>query len=442
MKPVRPMLFATEVLICSSHVQGQTRPASTAATPPAIESATQPAAKPPDLCTGPVDPYHPVRERVRFFGAAGVDNEIDAKEFDAQQGKPDSFIRVFDRWKEMLRFDKNNSKTIDWFEADAYRQSLRGHILKVFDADKDQRLTGAERDAANRALAAGNVFPRATHTGDPFAAQSTPELIRRFDADGDGRLSDEERRAAVGALREQQQQRFLERYDKDGDGKLNDEERAAMRDEMRSRQKPWQDMFDKFNLRHFDLDADGKLDEEENADLGEFQGELLKIGKGLDLRQNDLDRDGKVTPEERQQAAREWRTAGWRFMLTAMQYMDADADGAVSEAERWAFVAKMRDALGGWIESYTARFDEDEDGRLSKPERAEMVNVFRRELHDRIGRFDADRDGRLKPAEMLKFVVDFAGEVGIQPIRRPATAPATPESDRIPSGAGTPSGSS
>ncbi|MGB2822212.1 MAG: hypothetical protein WBF17_14605, partial [Phycisphaerae bacterium] len=119
--------------------------------------ATAPATMPADVLKGAVDPYEPGAERGRFFRVAGVNNELDGKEFAAAQGQAGSFARKFDRWQSMLAFDKNRNGTLDWFEADAYRQDLRKRVLEAFDADKDGRLTGKERERANAALAAGRV---------------------------------------------------------------------------------------------------------------------------------------------------------------------------------------------------------------------------------------------------------------------------------------------
>lgn len=118
---------------------------------------TAPAAAPPDLCKGVIDPYDAVAERGRFLEAAGVTNELDANSFQANRGKKNAFVRDFDRWEEILKFDQNHNGTIDWFEAEAYRQDLRKKVLALF-ADKNGRLKGKDRDAANQALQDGKVF--------------------------------------------------------------------------------------------------------------------------------------------------------------------------------------------------------------------------------------------------------------------------------------------
>ena len=422
---MRLCLWLVAAAVCQ--VRADAPPAGATAAPvtgPATRpAATAPAVKVRDLCKDAVDPYNPGLERVRFFAAAGVDGEIDAREFEANRKRRDPFVRAFDKWNRIALFDQNRSKTIDWFEADAYRRDIRRRVLKIFDTNKDSRLTGAERGAANRALALGPVGPAPARLAATASAVG-PKLLKRFDKDGDGKLSEPERRAALAAFRQQARNQSLARYDKDGDGELNEEERAAMRREMRRRRRPWQNMFDRFNLRHFDLDENGKLDEEEKADLEEFQAQFQKIGRDFSNRQMDLDGDGKVTSEERADAARQWRASGWRMAVKAMQYMDADGDGTISEKERGTFAGRLRDALGGWIDEYAAGSDKNSDGRLDKPERTELLKVFRSDFRQRQAKFDADHDGRLAPKEMINLIDEFAREIGLKPSPTTTTPPA------------------
>ena len=119
--------------------------------------AAKPATKPPEVMDGAIDPFLATSERARFFTAAGPDSELSAEEHAASKGKPGAFARKFDTFAGMLVFDKNGNKTIDWFEAKAYREDLRRRVFAAYDANKDGQLKGAERDKANQALAAGKV---------------------------------------------------------------------------------------------------------------------------------------------------------------------------------------------------------------------------------------------------------------------------------------------
>jgi len=79
--------------------------------------------------------YNPAVERNKFFAAAGKDSELDEKEFKSNQSKGGGFVRRTDSWSTMLRYDKDGNRTIDWFEADAYRRSRdKTAIVKVAPA--------------------------------------------------------------------------------------------------------------------------------------------------------------------------------------------------------------------------------------------------------------------------------------------------------------------
>ena len=150
----------------------------------------------PDICKDCVDPYVPTAERAKFFKAAGKDNEIDAKEFEAAKSSGGGFVRKFDTWAGMLAFDKNSNKTIDWFEADAYRNDIRRRVLAAFDRNKDRKLAGREREAANKSLAAGRV-PGSSRRPGVWSGQMTDAMrLRMFDKNRDGKLDTEEKAAA------------------------------------------------------------------------------------------------------------------------------------------------------------------------------------------------------------------------------------------------------
>jgi len=304
-----------------------TAPAEPAATPaPVVGNAV------PDLVAD-LDPYDPAAERTRFLQAAGIDNELDANEFDADRGKPNSFVRKFDRWDELLKCDKDKNGRIDWFEADAYRQGIRKALLAAFDADKDTRLKLAERDAANKALASDEflrrVFPREGQPGQgpaiavgeggdrprgrwgqrgdrpredgaagpaagasPAATgdggQAAPGSRRRgpdispWDKDGDGNLNDEERKAMWNGMRQEGEKAawgYLKKWDADGDGKLSDEERKAMQEDLRKQgeevRKRWEEQL-KETTKKFDADGDGKLSDEERKKMYEEIGRQVR----------------------------------------------------------------------------------------------------------------------------------------------------------------------
>jgi len=117
----------------NSSPRAATRPAVRDASPQA--ATTHPAIL--DVLGGAVDPYQPGSERAGFFKAAGVDNELDADEFAAARKITGAFVRKFDKWKTLLAFDKDRNGSINWFEAEAYRQDIRRRVLAAFDGNRD-----------------------------------------------------------------------------------------------------------------------------------------------------------------------------------------------------------------------------------------------------------------------------------------------------------------
>jgi hypothetical protein len=251
----------------------------------------QPAEPKADWARGAVDPLHLGAQRTRFLLAAGVDSELSREEFEADAKNAEAFVRPFDRWEDLIRFDRNSNGTIDWFEAAMYREDVRARVLAAFDGDGNGRLTGAERQAANAALATGRVpgsrgaGPAAGETAPPGNGPARPSLdeaqrrrlaeesrarfeqmsIRRFDRNRDGRLDASERvemeRVAEDHRRQAEERRreFLARYDTDGDGQLSESEmRAARQDFVRRAEERRRQI-----LARYDSDGDGVLSEQE-----------------------------------------------------------------------------------------------------------------------------------------------------------------------------------
>ena len=148
---------------------------STATQPTSKPAAKPAAAKIPDLCRDAIEPYHPGAERARFFRAAGKDSQLAKTEFDASGKAADPFVRVFDSYAVMTAYDKNGNGVIDWFEVEAYRNDFRKRVVAAFDADKDKKLRGPERDAANIALAKGKMLPVAPKPDPGGVIMAAPE---------------------------------------------------------------------------------------------------------------------------------------------------------------------------------------------------------------------------------------------------------------------------
>ena len=117
----------------------------------------EPAEPARDYCASAIDPFDPVEEFIRFCLAAGDDRQLDEQEFQANREQTNPFVRIFDLWEQIIRFERKGDGKINWPEANRYRRRLRKKVLETYDADGNGRLKDAERQAANKALAEGNV---------------------------------------------------------------------------------------------------------------------------------------------------------------------------------------------------------------------------------------------------------------------------------------------
>jgi Ca2+-binding EF-hand superfamily protein len=338
-------------------VAAETKTAESASTKPAAK--VQP--KPRDVMQDAVDPFYPPKERGRFFTATGPDSEMSADEFAATRGKKGSFVRVFDSFKALSRFDRNSNKAIDWFEAKAYREDIRKRVLLAFDANKDGKLKGAERDKANRMLASGKVPSAKSAAGAAARAERAEEwkkrrdeMIAKHDADKDGKLSGEERRAAWADARKQW---ATKAFDADKNGTLDEKETAAM-EKAQAEGKATYDRWRKDWVKKYDSDGDGELSEEESKVAREkVTAEFEKLRDDFTSKW-DADKDGKLSEEERTAMRDSIRSRAEDLR----KEIDADGDGKVSREERMAFFDKLKKT-----------YDLDGDGVLNSDETRAMI---------------------------------------------------------------------
>jgi len=385
--------------------------------PAAKAPAKTPAA--PEVMRNAVDPYVPAVERARFFKAAGKDNELTAEEFAADRKRTSPFVRTFDHWPMMIRFDKNSNKTIDWFEADRYRRQVRDKVMEIFDITNDKKLRGGERAKANAALA--NEKFLAAHKGKDAPAPAMggayqARMVQRYDTDKDGRVSDDERKAAFEDMRKQGQQRMLDRFDESNDGELDENERRAMRNEQK---QPWQDKIREWQLRDYDRDGDGELNPEETAELKEaeakFKTAMKDIGKRFERSMFDINGDGEISPEERAAVGQKMQGMAFKAMGRMAKYADFDGDGAASPQEWMEFRNRASTKMMGWMESYGLRYDKNDDGRLDSRERDTLLKGMSTDTDARIARHDANKDGHLEGDELLDMAEGFLKEIGMGP---------------------------
>ena len=380
-------------------------------------TTSQPTSRPADMLTGPIDPYIPGQEQVLFVQASGPDNQLTADEFTADQPRAKAFARKFDKWPALRGQNRDGNGTVDWFEADAYRKAFREAVIAAFDRNKDRRLLGPERDAANEALAAGK-FP----TSQP-AEEPGPGRQRRGNRRGGGEpqagqapAADAPAGQAEGATSQpgqpQGNQRMMQRFDTDGDGQLSDEERQAMQQRRRGQGERWEQGRQEWNLRLFDEDGDGQLVEGEQQQAGEFNGRVEELMRKFRERSMDIDGDGQISEEERDATRQQWRRAGLQMMARSVRHMDSDGDGQVSIEEREAFGERMRVGMTRWIGDFTASYDANGDGRYDAAERESILGGINEQLERRHQAHDTDGDGRLSAEETMNLMEDFARETG------------------------------
>ena len=361
-----------------------------------LPAFAQEAAKPAPAA-GAVQPYDQADEKDRFLGAVGVDNELSAEEFAANAKADKPFVRAFDRWDALVRYDQNRNGKISWTEADAYRQALSEAALKAYDADGDKKLSEAEAAKLNEDLAAGRLpgafggrgqgrgrFTRggegagrggegAGRGGRGFG-EMDEETRKKYDADGDGQLSRDEMRKIWEDRRAEMEKRRLEQFDNDKDGQLSEEEVAAERE---TRRKEMQDRMDQWMTRRYDRDGDGTLNEEETA------------ARDAAVKQMQEQRE---TWQKRMQEARD------EFVKTH----DTDGDGQLSEAERQAAGEAMRQRAREAMEKFRKEADADGNGEVSRDERREWYQKLQK-------KYDADGDGQLNGEERRKMMEEVGG---------------------------------
>lgn len=315
-----------------------------------------------DLARGAVDPLDLGVQRAKFLQAAGTDTELDASEFKANAAVKDGFVRSFDKWENIIKFDKNKSGQVDWFEAAAYRQALRKGILTQFDADKNNRLAEAERTAANEALAAGRLpglTSEAPGVATPAPAAPAPrresargfggfggagddaqrqqfeqfraELLKKHDKNGDGELTGDERDAAREESRAFFQKQFTDRYDTNKDGQVDESERQAIRQEFEERGRQAREQF----MQRYDKNGDGTIDEAE--------GRAARVE--FNERRFDSNGDGKLDDTERATMERSMAEEDQRRQEIVKEF-DKDGDGQLNEEERRASFEALRERGG------------------------------------------------------------------------------------------------
>jgi Ca2+-binding EF-hand superfamily protein len=351
-----------------------------------------------DLCTGAVDPYDVVSEKGRFYAVAGRDNELTAEEFNATKSAPGTFRRSFDRWSEMLKFDRDGNKSMDWLEADTYRYAMRKMVLASYDTNTDGKLGGPERQTACKALASGRIrFPVKRSTPPPPPPKYRPESHKRTshkepsrkppssksDRRHDSGPNDAERKARQEAqLREAQKKREefeakrkeyeakrdLAKFDKNKDGGLDGNE-AAERDKYNSEKqarmaeskKRHDDM-----MRKYDKNGNGRIDDNEKAAVKEA------------MRQESAKRAAEAK-EASKKKMEEYRAR------REVQKFDKNKDGRLDEAESTA-LNEYRAKRKILMDEYLKKYDTNGDGQVSIEEKTRYRQQLEKQKRETVKR--------------------------------------------------------
>ncbi len=383
--------------------------------PPAVGSTD-----PPDQLGDAIDPWNPGGQRTAFLAAAGVDLELNEAEFgaDANAPAPRRFARSFDRWAALSGFDKNTNGSIDWFEARAYREDQRRRVLEHCDADRNQRLTGAERDKALALLGGarikGDPDRAAPSRKDDDADPAAAALHDETDDAGDGARQPDSREDRL----ERWRQRMLEQFDADGDGQLDQAERQVALETMRARarQSPgaaFGRAFRDWAQVQFDVDGDGTLNDAERQTARDFGRAFREIGRDWRTSGYDTDGDGALSRDERR-AMRRDRQQAWLTLRGRMQaWADRDGDDTVSDEERDAFAQRVEESVARRMVGYGRAYDADSDGVLDADERRAMIEGLDADYDRRAGVHDIDGDGRLDASEAADVMESYWRDLGI-----------------------------
>jgi hypothetical protein len=164
------------------------------------------------------------------------------------------------------------------------KPSVYQSLLAKYDANKDGRLSAAEREV----IRIDRLQPKTGERSGRRSFRYPDTVVARFDKDDDNELDGEE----FAAAREWVDKRFKEinaEYDADKDGRLNTAERAAL-----SKQIEAGKFEDIGWLTRFLIRSRGDRDDR-SRDMRRDKGEQSRGGI---LRKSDKNRDGRLSEEE------------------------------------------------------------------------------------------------------------------------------------------------
>ena len=170
---------------------------------------------------------------------------------------------------------------------EARKAAFEAKMLEKFDADKDGKLSDAEKEAIKAEFAkrgpkgprCGKKGPRRPHCGAPCPMGPRPELT-------------EEQKAEMKA-------KFMEKFDTDKDGKISDAEKEAIKAEFAKRGPKGPRCCKKAHRHHHCGRPHGprpELTEEQKAEMkAKFEARKAKF-----MEKFDADKDGKISDAEKE----------------------------------------------------------------------------------------------------------------------------------------------
>lgn len=315
-----------------------------------------------DILKDAVDPLNLTKQRVAFLRVAGVDSEINQSEFEKDLEDKNRFARKFDKWSQVLKFDKNKNKSLDWFEALEYRKNLRKQVILEFDADGDNKLKGEEREKAAKGIFKINVLssdkskrsnksqktterdmkrPPTPPDDTPAKQPKLPKHMQEFDANNNGRLDPDEAKAMREKQMENWRKQREKRMDTDNDGVVTLEERRA--NQQREYEQGMKQM-----TKQFDKDEDGELSQQEAQQASQFITQQMNEGMNRMLQNHfDKDKDGQLNEEEKtaqQQFNNELNQLVEKRKAQIAQKYDANNNGQLDTFEALKFFTDKQDA--------------------------------------------------------------------------------------------------
>ena len=260
---------------------------------------------------------------------------------------------------------------------EARKAAFEAKMLEKFDADKDGKLSDAEKEAIKAEFAkrgpkgprCGKKGPRRPHCGAPCPMGPRPELT-------------EEQKAKFEARKAEMKAKFMEKFDTDKDGKISDAEKEAIKAEFAKR-GPKGPRCGKKGPRRPHCGAPcpmgprPELTEEQKAKFEARKAEM----KAKFMEKFDTDKDGKISDAEKEAIKAEFAKRGPKGPRCGKKGPRRPHCGApcpmgprpeLTEEQKAKFEARKAEMKAKFME----KFDTDKDGKISDAEKEAIKAEF------------------------------------------------------------------